>query len=109
MCRFVDPSTWAVCMPTVGRNLVCLDCVARVDASMSMRACASTSHHQSNLSCVGDRPHTCFDKSCPPSSHAANPNMHSSATVVLVPGMAMIFVTHFILELASDVSSCTTK
>ena len=23
MCRFVDPSTWAVCMPIVGRNLVC--------------------------------------------------------------------------------------
>ena len=89
MCRFVD--TWAVCMPTIGRNLVCLDCVARVDAS-----------HQSNLSCVGDRPHTCFDKSCPPSSHAANPNMHSSATVVLVPGMAMIFVTHFILELRRE-------
>ena len=43
-----------------------------------------------------------------PSSHAANPNMHRSATVVLIPGMVMIFVTHFILELTSDVSSCTT-
>ena len=39
----------------------------------------------------------------PPSSHAANPNMHRSATVTLVPGMAMIFA-NFIPEFTSDVS-----
>ena len=43
----------------------------------------------------------------PPSSHAASPNMHKSATAALVPGMVMIFTVHFFLELASDVNSCT--
>ena len=43
----------------------------------------------------------------PPSSHAPSPNMHKSAAAALVPGMAMIFTMHFILELASDVNSST--
>ena len=37
-----------------------------------------------------------------PSSHATNPN-NRSATAVLVPGMAMIFATHFLPEFTSDV------
>ena len=40
-------------------------------------------------------------------SHAASPNMQKSAIAALVPGMAMIFTTHFILEFTFDVSSCT--
>ena len=36
-----------------------------------------------------------------------SPNMHKSATPALVPGMAMIFTTHFMIELASGVNSCT--
>ena len=43
----------------------------------------------------------------PPSPDEANPNMHRSATNVLVPGVAMIFITHFILEFTSGASSCT--
>ena len=43
----------------------------------------------------------------PPSSHAANPNINRSATAALVTGMAMISATDFILQLASDVGSCT--
>ena len=38
----------------------------------------------------------------PPSSHAANPNMHMSATAVLIPGVAMTFATRLILELTSE-------
>ena len=43
----------------------------------------------------------------PPSSHAASPYMHKSATAARVPGMTVIFTTRFILELASDVNSST--
>ena len=41
-----------------------LDCVVRVNTSVSMRACAFVLHLHSNLSRVGDRPYTCVDKSC---------------------------------------------
>ena len=48
-----------------------LDCVVRTKPSVSVRANAFTLHPQTNLSRVGDRPHTYVV-----SSHAANPNMH---------------------------------
>ena len=60
-----------------------------------------------NSSRVGDRPHTCVDKPWSSLVTRANPNMHRSATAVLFPGMAMIYITHPILEFTSDVSSCT--
>ena len=46
-----------------------------------------------------------FTNPGPRSLHAANPNMHKSATIVLVPGMAMITVSHIILECTADVCS----
>ena len=81
-----------------------LDCVARVDTSVSMRDCTFASHLYSNLFRAGE---LALTNPGPPSSHAAIPNVHRSTTVVLVPGMAMIFDTHWILELTYDVSTRT--
>ena len=60
-----------------------LECAARVDTSVSMRARAFTSHPRSNLSRVGDCPYTCFDESwssftaCDQSKHAQIRHCHS--------------------------------
>ena len=88
------------------RVLPLSDRVFGVDPGMSMRAVAFALQPHPNLTRVGYRPHARVDESWS-SVIAASPNMRKSAAAALVPGMARIFTTHFILELASDVNSCT--
>ena len=86
------------------RSLTFLDCVIRVDPGVPMRARAFVLHSCSNSSPVGNRSHTHVDETWSSLVARAQPNMRRSATVFLVPGMAMIFATHCILEFTSDVS-----
>ena len=84
-----------------------LDCVARVDTSVSMRAYAFSFHPHSDLSRSGDRPYTRVDESWSSFITRSQPKHAQICHYCLVSGMAVILVTHFILVFTSDASSCT--
>ena len=80
------------------------DRVFGVDLGMPMPADAFALQPHPDLSRVGCRSHTRVDESW---SSVITRSQPEHAQVRCSPGMAMIFTTHFILELASDVNSCT--